>query len=253
MEDAPKIIMAALWHGNALSAAEISARSELAGHKISAQRVLLLLEEIRVRLETDGMVPFRLCETGGKWSLTPKTPTLEAVANNGRLKSSERLEELDFEVLSVVLFTGGASANRVHTFLQRTPDTSIEKLSRLGWIYAIPKGMGKEWRPSPTLLSRFGYRRYEEIPGYAEFRAYLEGRLKRSQAEDAADRILNSGRRKRFASRSRTQRASLHDPERAADSTPGEESSAPTGQNDHPQTASGARPTNSPTPPQFEV
>ena len=76
------------------------------------------------------------------------------------------------------------------------PTAAISHLQDEGLVYAIPGETFEYWRPSPEILRRFGLKRFADLPGYREFRAYLSGNSSLAEAEKAVATQMRRAARK---------------------------------------------------------
>ncbi len=60
----------------------------------------------------------------------------------------------------------------------------------------VPGEAFDHWRPSPTILRKLGLKRFSDLPGYRDFRAFLQGEGSYADAEKAAVRELRRAKPK---------------------------------------------------------
>lgn len=156
--------------------------------KITEAKVSLALRDLKARLDSSIEYPFTVMEEGGNWSMLGKTPLCDRLLNGGRIQFDEPLTQRDLEVLSVIIFCGtGVSAHRIRSYFRTDPSTSIDTLLRLRMVSAIPHKGHTHYIPAPGMLSRFGFSSVEEIPGYSEYRSFIDGQKDADAAIKAAN------------------------------------------------------------------
>jgi chromosome segregation and condensation protein ScpB len=157
-----------------------------AGIRTSPGKVALALLDLQCRLKDSQQYPFTLIETGLVWELEGKDEATRLLITGRAVQVPEPIDALDMDVLAVITISGrGISANRIESYLARDPNRSLEKLARMHLIYSIPRPVGKVWLPAEGMLRRFGFSSAEEIPGYKEYQAFLEGRRTAKEALQA--------------------------------------------------------------------
>lgn len=181
------MLLAAFCAVREQSAGELAVVLERSGLKLSREVVSLALADLQHRLETNPEVyPFRLREEGARWVLVGSTPTTDQLLTRGKVMVREPLTEKDLQVLAVIVFKeDGVSASRIQECIGVDPTTALSKLERQELIYPVPRRGWTTWCASPKLLTRFGFKSFDDIPNFQEYRAFVAG-------EKSADDVLES-------------------------------------------------------------
>jgi len=168
--------------GRVATVAHLRQRLEGVGRKVTASVVTLALMDLQLRLNADPVFPFTLQENGTQWRFVPRHAALEVLAGSGKIKTQAPLKPRELEVLTVVIHSQGITASGIERIMGFDPVKAIEVLHAEGLIYAVPGKFYRYWRPCTEILRRWNYRRWTDVPGFAENHAYLHGKGSKEEA-----------------------------------------------------------------------
>jgi chromosome segregation and condensation protein ScpB len=200
----PQLLLCALVRKSPQSVSGLMATVSQAGIPCSPQSVEMALLDLETILETSPQIPFRLTRSGNIISLVGKTDQADMLLTGKTIQVFIPLEPIDLEVLAVIVFRAGATPTSIENMLRKDPTKSIARLHRAELIAPVPCPHGTKWLPTDTIRKRFGLESLEEIPGYHEYRAYLENsqdQKARAKAQAASQQALQRKRssKKSFA------------------------------------------------------
>lgn len=198
--DLDLLLLASLCAVREQSAGELASELERNGKKIPRDVISLALADLQRRLASNPTIyPFLLEEDGPRWILKGRSQIADGLLSRGKVLVREPLSERDLQVLAVITFQAtGVSSSRINECIGLDPSKSLEKLRRQELIYPIPKHGWTHWCPSPNLLQRFGFKKFEDIPNFQEYREFVEGKKEADQVlKETAGPTQKIKRRKR--------------------------------------------------------